>query len=124
MKVVLRGSSFLAALLGSRSNGPVAEAPPVLLPGSAGNVYVGMPAADLKARHRDVFCETENGVVTSIRVNSGRYKTEAGVGVGDSSIALANKYPIRWTSDHVAEVDDLRMKFQIEQDRIVAIFIS
>jgi len=123
MKVVLRGSSLLAKLLTSKSTAS-ADEPPVLGPGAAGNVRIGMPAAQLKARRRDISCEIENGLVNAITVHSRRYKTETGIGVGDSAIALANHYPIRWTGDHVAEVDELKMKFQIEQDRIVSILIS
>ena len=123
MKIVLRGSSFLAALLGGKRNGPGSGKAPVLKLGSAGNVRVGMPASDVKASGRDLSFEIEGGVVHAIRVHSRRYKTEAGIGIGDSAIALANHYPIRWTED-IAEVDDLNMKFQIREDRIVSILIS
>ena len=127
MRVVLRGPSFLTTLLGSRGNNAAVAEPEsslVLTPGSAGDVHIGMPAADVQVRKRDITCETENGLVSAIRVHSSRYKTEAGIGVGDSVIALANHYPIRWTGDHAAEVEQLGMKFQIEQDRIVSILIS
>lgn len=123
MKVVLRGSSFLASLLGSKSNARIPAAPPLLRRGSAGDVQIGMPAGSLKVRRRDLSLEIENGVVTAIQVHSRRYETEAGIGVGDSLFRLANHYPIRWAEDHVAEVDDLRMRFQIAEDRIVSILI-
>ena len=124
MKVVLRGTSFLAVLLGSKANAPPSGAPPLLQPGFAGGVHIGMPAVGLKVPHRELSIEADNGVVTAIRVHSRRYKTETGIGVGDSLIKLANQYPIRWTEDHEAEVDELKMKFQVKEDRIVSILIS
>jgi len=124
MKVVLRGSSLLAKLLGEGKGRASADQPAVLSPGSAGGVHIGMPAAQVKTRRKDISCEIENGVVHAICVHSRRYKTDAGIGVGDSAIALANQYTIRWTGDHTAEVDELKMRFQIEQDRIVSIVIS
>ena len=124
MRIVLRGSPILAALFGHRQNGTTSDAPPLLMPGAAGDIQIGASGAGVKARRKDLTCEIENGVVSAIRVHSRRYKTEAGIGVGDSVIALANTYPIRWTGDHIAEVDDLKMKFQIEEERIVSILIS
>src|SRR5689334_11473246 len=121
MKVILR-SSFLPSLLGI-AHPAVAEAPPILGRGYAGNVRIGMLAGEVKVRRRDLSCNIENGVVTAIRVHSRRYKTEAGIGVGDSLVALANRYRIRWSDEHVAEVDELGMKFQIPGDRIVSIDI-
>jgi hypothetical protein len=82
-----------------------------------------MPAADIKPQH-GVLCHVERGFVIAIRVASASYKTEQGIGVGDSSIALASRYAIRWLDDHIAEVEDLGMMFQIEADRIIAIVIS
>ena len=120
MRVVLRGSPLLAALL--RRNGENGT-PPLLRAGSAGNVYIGMAAASVKVRPRELSCQIENGVVTAIQVHSGRYRTDEGIGVGDSVIALANKYTIRWSEDHIADVDDLKMRFQIDHDRIVSILI-
>lgn len=111
-------------LLGSRAKAPLPEAPALLRPGRAGNVQIGMPAGGLKVPRRDLSLETENGVVTAIRVLSRRFKTETGIGVGDSLIALANQHAIRWIDDHIADVDDLKMKFQIAEDRIVAILIQ
>lgn len=124
MRLVLRGSSFLVAMLRRNGDARARPTPPLLRPGSAGNVYVGMPAASLKVPRRELSCETKDGVVTAIRVHSGRYRTDAGIGVGDNVIALASHYPIQWTEDHVADVADLRMKFQIERDRIVSILLS
>ena len=95
----------------------------ILRRGSAGNVYVGMAEDDVNVSGRDLTAEMFNGVVAAIRVHSRRYRTEAGIGVGDSLIALANHYQINWTEDNVAEVDDLRMKFQIEGETIVSILI-
>ena len=124
MKVVVRGSSFLAMLLGSKANAPVSGAAPLLQRGFAGGVRIGMPAIGLNVPRRELSIEAENGVVTAIRVHSRRYKTETGIGVGDSLIKLANQYPIRWTDDHEAEVDELKMKFQVKEDRIVSVLIS
>ena|SRR5436309_898736 len=123
MRVVVRGSSFLASLLAPGRNASVPEAALMLRRGSAGDVYVGMPEGDVNASGRDFTAEMFNGVVAAIRVHSRRYKTDAGIGVGDSLIALANHYQIHWTDDNVAEVEDLRMKFQIERERIVSILI-
>jgi hypothetical protein len=124
MKVVLRSSSFLAMLLGSKANASVSDAPPLLQRGFAGGVRIGMPAVGLKVPRRELSIEAENGVVTAIRVHSRRYKTETGIGIGDTLIKLANQYPMRWNDDHEAEVDELKMKFQVKDDRIVSILIS
>src|ERR1700686_5089065 len=121
MKVILR-SSFLPLLLGI-AHPAVAEAPPILGRGHAGNVGIGMLAGEVKVRRRDLSCDIENCVVTAIRVHSRRYKTEAGIGIGDSLVTLANHYQIRWSDEHVAEVDELGMKFQVPEDRIVSIDI-
>jgi hypothetical protein len=148
MKVVLRSSSPLFALLGMRAAPQVPQPVAMLRPGSAERVHIGMSALDVlaefnerarfnelnsradvflgpgKQRHPDLSLELTDGVVTAIQVYSRRYKTEAGIGPGDSLISLANQYPLHWTADNTAEVGDLRMKFQFEKDRIISVLLS
>jgi hypothetical protein len=147
MKVVLRGSSVLFSLLGVSPAAPVQQSPVVLRRGSADRVQIGMSSLDVLAEYRerakfneksgkaDIFPSTKrrrpemsldlrDGVVTAIRVYSSRYKTEEGVGPGDSLIRLANQYPIHWTAENIAEVRDLNMKFQFEKDRIISVVLS
>ena len=126
MKVVLRGPSFLAslaALISHTGSSAPADVPSVLEPGTAGGIKIGMPAADAKVRKKELQYEVEDGVVSAIRVLSPRYKTEAGIGVGDSTIALANHYPIRWSGDQIAEVERLNMKFEIKDNHIASILV-
>lgn len=146
MKVVLRSSSLLFSLLGIASNASVHKVRPMLRRGSVDGAHVGMSEGELIAefgkqikfeetgranaflaselQHRpDLSFDIENGVVTSIRVYSRRYKTDTGVGVGDDLRVLARQHQIRWTDDDVAEVDDLKMKFQVQGDRIASIVI-
>jgi len=75
-------------------------------------------------RRPDLEIDTANGAVTAIRVYSRRYKTDAGIGVGDSIVTLANRYPIRWRSDDAAEVEDLKMRFYVENETITSILVS
>jgi hypothetical protein len=148
MKVVLRSSSPLFALLGMRAARPTPQPMAVLRRGSAERAHVGMSALDVlaefnerakfnelnsradvflgpgKQRHPDLSLELTDGVVTAIQVYSHRFKTEAGVGPGDSLISLANRYQLRWTADNIAEVDDLKMKFLFEKDRIISVLLS
>jgi hypothetical protein len=148
MRVVLRSSSLLFSLLGIAMNVPLHKVRPVLRRGSADGVRIGMTLGELaslfgkrmkideRTSRADVFLapefqqradlsfETENGTVSAIWVYSRRYKTEAGIGVGDEPSALAAHYRIRWTDDNLAEVDDLSMKFEIRDDRIAAVIIS
>ena len=147
MKVVLRGSSVLFSMLGFSPTAPVQQAPVVLRRGSADRVQIGMSALDVLAEYRerakfdeksskaDIFpsmnrrrpemsLDLREGVVTAIRVYSRRYKTEEGLGPGDSLIRLANQYPIHWTAEDIAEVHDLNMKFQFEKDRIISVVLS
>ena len=149
VRIVLRSSSLLFSLLGITANAPVHKVLPILRRGSAGRIGIGTAAADLFAifgknlkvdsksgtidafsaspmlhRRPDLSFQLENGLVTSIKVFSRRYKTESGVGVGDSLITLANRCQIRWPQDNLAEVETLNMKFRIENDRIVWILLS
>lgn len=147
MRVVLRSSSLLFSLLGIAMNAPLHKVRPILRRGSADGVSIGMTVDELqnlfgnrmkidaKTSHADVFLapefqqradlsfEIQNGAVRAIRVYSRRYKTDAGIGVGDDPSALAAHYDIRWTDDNLAEVDDLSMKFEIRDDRIAAVVI-
>lgn len=149
MRIILRSSSLLFSLLGITANAPVHKVVPVLRRGSADRIRIGAAPDDLFAafgknlkvdrkagtveaftaspilqRRPDLSFRLENGVVASITVFSRRYKTEAGVGVGDGVVSLANSYQIRWPEDGVAEVENLNMKFRVENDRITWILIS
>src|SRR5689334_591388 len=139
MKVVLRSSSPLLSLLGVDAT-PPRPAATVLRQGSAGQVHIGMSALDVfaefheraqfnelnsradiypgsrKQRRAELSCELTDGVVTAIDVFSGAYKTEAGIGPGDSLVALANTYQLRWVADNIAQVDGLNMTFKLEKD--------
>ncbi|MGA2598043.1 MAG: hypothetical protein ABSH09_13755 [Bryobacteraceae bacterium] len=149
MRIVLRSSSLLFSVLGITANVPVHKVVPVLRRGFAGRIRIGAAAGDLFAlfgknlkvdrksgtidsfsaspllqRRPDLSFQLENGLVTSIKVYSRRYKTEFGIGVGDNPAALSNHYRIRWPEDTLAEVETLNMKFRIENDRIVWILLS
>src|SRR5258707_12557942 len=114
MKVVLRSSSPLFSALGIPRAASAAKVRPVLRRGVADTIRIGMTAVEVMAafpgrtkfsdldsradifpdpskQHRpDLTLEITDGVVTAIRVYSSRYKTDAGVGPGDSLITLAN----------------------------------
>ena len=149
MRIVLRSSSLLFSVLGITANVPVHKVVPVLRRGSADRIRIGAAASELFGifgknlkvdrksgtidaflaspllqRRPDLSFQLENGVVTSIKVFSRRYKTEAGIGVGDSIVTLANRYQVRWPQDGLAEVETLSMKFRIENDRIAWILLS
>lgn len=149
VRIVLRSSSLLFSVLGITANAPVHKVLPVLRRGLAGRIGIGASAADLFTifgknlkvdrksgtvdafsaspmlqRRPDLSFQLENGIVASIKVFSRRYKTERGVGVGDSLITVANHYQVRWPQDNLAEVETLNMKFRIENDRIVWILLS
>ncbi len=149
MRIVLRSSSLLFSLLGITANAPVHKVVPVLRRGSAGRIRIGAAPEELFAvfgknlkvdgktgtveafsaspmlqRRPDLSFQLENGVVTSIKVFSRRYKTEAGIGVGDSLVTFANHYAIRWPEDNLAEVEALNMKFRAENGRIAWILLS
>jgi hypothetical protein len=148
MKVVLRSSSPLLSLLGIPATPQTSQPAGILRRGSAERVHIGMSALDVlaefnerakfnelnsradvflgpgKQRHPDLSLELTDAVVTAIQVYSHRFKTEAGVGPGDSLISLANRYTLRWTADNTAEVGDLKMKFLFERDRIISVLLS
>ena len=152
MKVVLRGSSPLFSALGIPPAPSAGKVRPVLRPvlrrGTADKIHIGMTAVDVlaafpgqtkfseldsradifpdpsKRRRPDLTIEITNGLVTAIRVYSSRYKTDAGVGPGDSLITLANLHEIRWTDENIAEVQGLNMKFQFQKDRIISVLLS
>lgn len=148
MKVVLRGSSPLFSALGIPCVASHANTAPILKNGRAGDVYIGMPALDVLAafagrakfnelntradifcspsqrRHPDLTLDITDGVVTAIHVYARRYKTETGVGPGDSLIALATAHEIHWTDEDNATVHGLNMKFQFEKDRIISVLLS
>ena len=148
MKVVLRGSSGLISLLGTRTSPPASRQAEVLRRGSAGRVQIGMTALDVleefgskakfnelnsradvvsgRGKQRDpaLSIEMTDGYVTAIQVFSPDYKTENGIGPGDTLIALANHYPIRWTEDNTVEVRELGMKFTFAKDQITSVILS
>jgi hypothetical protein len=149
MRIVLRSSSLLFSVLGITANAPVHKVVPVLRRGFAGRIRIGAAAEDLFAmfgknlkvdrksgtvdsfsaspilqRRPDLSFQTENGLVTSIKILSRRYKTESGIGVGDNLETLVNHYQVSWPADSLAAVETLNMKFRIENDRIVWILLS
>lgn len=147
MKIVLRSSSLLFSVLGITANAPVSKVQPILRRGSVDGLNIGTPVQELLAefgkklqvdektgrleaflasplqRRADLSFETKDGVVTAIRVYSRRYKTESGIGVGDALLTLANQHQIHWTDDDIAAVDDLKMRFQVKEDRIISILV-
>lgn len=147
MKIVLRSSSLLFSLLGITANAPMSKVQPVLRRGSADGIDIGTSAKQLLEefgtklqldektgrleaflasplqRRPDLSFEIKDGVVSAIKVYSRRYKTESGIGVGDALLTLANQHQIHWTDDNIAEVDELKMKFQIQDDRIISILV-
>jgi hypothetical protein len=148
MKVVLRSSSPLFSALGIPRAAPAGKVLPVLRRGAADIVHIGMPALDVLAafpgrtkfdelntradifpspskRHRpDLTLAITDDLVSAIRVYSSRYKTETGVGPGDSLTTLATLHEIHWTDENTAEVHDLNMKFQFAKDRIISVLLS
>jgi hypothetical protein len=147
MKVVLRSSSLLFSLLGIAANAPVSKVQPLLRRGSADGIDIGTSAKQLLEefgaklhldektgrleaflasplqRRPDLSFDIKRGVVASIKVYSRRYKTETGVGVGDALLTLVNQHQIHWIDDDIAEADDLKMKFQVQDDRIISILV-
>ena len=81
-------------------------------------------ASPLLQRRPDLSFQLENGVVASIKVFSRRYKTEEGIGVGDSLVTLANHYSILWAEDNLAQVEALNMKFRAEGGQITWILLT
>ncbi len=147
MRIVLRSSSLLFSVLGITANAPLSKVRRLLRPGAAGNVGIGMSVrqlreefedrvrldenagtahvflASLSQRRPDLSLDIAGGEVTAIRVYARSYKTAAGIGPGGSVRELSDRYDIRWTDDNIAEVDDLRMSFQVEGERIVSVLI-
>jgi hypothetical protein len=147
MKVVLRSSSVLLSLLGMTAKAPLSRARSILRRGSTDSVRIGMSVIDLlaefgsqveideaagraniflasaKQRRPDLMLEIRDGVVTSIRIYSSRYKTESGVGPGDGIITLGSQYQMHWKDDNTAVVRELNMEFQVEKDRVVSVLI-
>ena len=147
MKVVLRSSSLLFSLLGIAVNAPMTKVQPLLRRGSADGIDIGTSARQLLdefgaklqlddktgrleaflasplQRRPDLSFEMKEGVVIAIKVYSRRYKTESGIGVGDTLVMLANQHVIHWVDDDIAEVADLKMKFQVQDDRIISILV-
>ncbi len=147
MRIVLRSSSLLFSLLGIAANAPLSRVRRLLRPGAAGDLGIGMSVPQLRAefegamkfdenggkahvflaspsqRRPDLSFDIAAGAVTAIRVYARSFKTAAGIGPGGSVEELSDRYNIRWTDDNVAEVDDLRMSFQVEEDRIVSVLI-
>lgn len=148
LKVVIRSSSLLFSVVGIAANAPVARVRPALRRGAAGDVRIGMAveaveahfgpklrsegdggradiflASPLLQRRPDVTLDLKDGVVSAIRVYSRRFKTEAGIGAGDSLDALRRAYEIRWLDDDTAEARELGMQFQLENDRIASVLI-
>lgn len=148
MKIVLRSSSLLFTLLGITLNAPVSKVRELLRRSSAGQVRLGMPIGEVleefgerakvhperdvvdvyfashMQRRPDLSLSLSDGAVKSIRVYSRRYKTEAGIGVGDALFSLANAHQVKWLDDRTVENSDLGMRFDIEDDRITSVLIS
>src|SRR5579872_7249968 len=145
MKVVVRGSPAMMSLLG-RGKKPAKPALHVLRRGEAGRARIGMvdlevlekfkgrvrfnelnSAADIfdgRRRRPDLSLQFTDGIVTLIEVHSSRYKTDEGVGPGDSVVALANHHTIRWVTESTAEAAGLKMRFRCENDRIISVLLS
>ena len=148
LKVVIRSSSLLFSVVGIAANAPVAKVRPILRRGAAGDVRIGMTVEAVEAQfgpkvrsgadpgcahiflvsallqsRPDISLAMKDGVVSTIRVYSRRFKTEAGIGAGDSLDALRQAYPIRWLDDDTAEAGELGMRFEVVNDRIASILI-
>lgn len=141
MKVVVR-----ASLLGRGKTTAAKPATFVLRPGEAGRARIGMldldvlekfkgrvrfnelnSAADIfdgRRRRPDLSLEFTDGILTRIEVHSSKYKTDEGVGPGDSVVVLANRHTIRWVTEGTAEAALLNMRFRCENDRIISVLLS
>jgi len=145
MKVVVRGSPAMMSLLGRRrtASKPAAH---LLSRGAAGRARIGMldldvlkefkgrvkfnelnSAADIfdgsQRRGPDLSLEFTDGRVTRIEVHSPGYKTDQGVGPGDSTIALANHHTVRWVTATIAEDAGLKIQFRCANERIISVLL-
>ncbi len=147
MRVVLRSSSLLFTTLGIVLNAPVARVRELLRQGVAGHVQIGTRVQDIlvmfEGRTRydadnstvhvfstsppqgrpDLSAALKNGQVASIRVHSGRYRMDNGIGVGSLLIEVASHHTLRWVNETTAEAEALKMQFEFKKETVVSILV-
>ncbi len=138
MKVVLRSSSLPLTLLGILTNAGVSRVDAGLRRGTVGRLRIGMSVEDVKAElgadsnggaiaigaEPGVTAEFVNGSLVRCQVLSKRYRTPEGIAVGSPSSDLERVYPLLWEEPGVAFVKALRMRFFVQEGKIVKILVS
>ena len=147
MRVVLRSSSLLFTTLGIVLNAPVARVRESLRLGVAGHVQIGMRVQDVlvmfEGRTRydadssavqvyatsppqgrpDLAIALKNGMVANIRVHSGRYRMESGIGIGSRLLEVSSHHSLHWLDDNTAEAENLKMQFGFKKETVVSILV-
>ncbi|HLJ44506.1 MAG TPA: hypothetical protein VKU01_00775 [Bryobacteraceae bacterium] len=147
MRVVLRSSSLLFTTLGIVLNAPVARVREALRLGVAGHVQIGMRVQDVlvmfegRTRYNpdnsslqvyatsppqgrpDLAIALKNGLVSSIRVYSGRYRMDTGIGIGSPLMEVASHHSLHWLDDNTSEADGLKMQFVFKKETVVSILV-
>ena len=147
MRVVLRSSSLLFTTIGIVLNAPVARVRELLRQGVAGHVQIGTRVQDIlvmfEGRTRydadnstvqvfatsppqgrpDLSAALKNGQVASIRVHSGRYRMESGIGIGSPLVEVASHHSLHWLDNTTAEAESLKMQFEFKAETVVSILV-